>query len=147
MATVTKWIVGRDVAVTVTPQTIDANGVLTAVGGSAKSFVGKADRVELSNSPEKQDISAMDGLYQNQVLLKDNFSLNLVEVQKRVGCDVLALMVGGWDYFQVVAVLGAKTLTFYGTRGQGNAQFETGKSPATMSFDQIDIGYPNPTYA
>lgn len=143
MTAVAKWIIGRDVAVTITPQTIDTAGVLT--DGTPASFVGKCDRLEMSNSPEKQDISAMDALYQNNVLLKDNFSLTVVEIQKRAGADLPAMMTR-YEYFKIVAVVGAKTLTFFGTRGSGNAQWETGKSPSSLTFDQIDIGTSNPTY-
>lgn len=146
MPSIPVWLTGRHVTqVTITPQTVGADGTLTA--GTTVSLVGTLDEVTLDSAPELEEISPMDTVRQNMVLLKDGVRVTFMQLLKKNGTNLLAAAANTADVFQYVVTRGAQTYTGYGHRGAYNESMRRGRSTSSLTFEPIDIGTSNPTYA
>jgi hypothetical protein len=146
MATKPVHLIGRHTNIQITPATIvDTTGVLTEVTASNKNFAGRADRFEMRNNPVSDEISAMDDVQTNEVVLKDNWSLTLNEIERYSEVHLADLLMG-WSHFKITAIMGGKTWVLWCTYGPSTFPAEMGKSIASVEFRIIAIGADNPTY-
>jgi hypothetical protein len=138
-----RWAVGKNTSLTITLLTEDNAGVLTPV--SAISFVGKCEWFELSSRPRISEISAMDSVFENDVVVKERFEARITELVRIAGSDLASLWTAG-DYFLLTAIVGSKKWVFYGTRGELNARHNNERITYDATIRQMDVGIANPTY-
>lgn len=145
MPSVPTWLTGRHVTTcSITPQTVAANGTLTA--GTSSSLVGTLDEITLDSTPELEEISPMDTLFQNNVILKNATRITLTQILKSNGTNLLTAAANAADVFAVVITRGGQTWTFYGTRGAYSEGLRRGRSTCSLTLEMIDITTANPTY-
>lgn len=147
MATIPQWLLGRHlVAITITPQTITAAGVLG--DGTASALVAVADSVSLSLVPAHEEINPVNSVRANNVITHDDGSVQvgIIEVHDGSDPDPLEALVVAGDVFKVVFTKGTKsgsvkTWTGYFTRGNCSFGIQgRGKQIASLELLQVDAG-------
>lgn len=142
------WLVGRDVTgTTLTPQTVaPTTGVLTDTTPVATLF-GHVDSVAIRSRKTTEEISPMDTVRENMVPIKVGTSIEVSEILKKSGTNLLATAYyGSADYFKVALTRGGQVFTFYGLFSSYEESLNRGKSTGTAVFDMVDPAAANPTY-
>lgn len=143
MATIPLWLRGRDITYTITAQTVDAAGVLA--DGTAYVMTGTIDEGDLDSQTELEEISPMTTIRHNNVPIKDGTSCSITEILSKIATNnKLSAAFAANDYFKVVAVVGPRTFTYYGTRNGYREGWRKGKMVAQGGLAMVDIGSANP---
>lgn len=135
----TRYLLGKNVTITVIPQAVDNVGNLTPQ--TSYAFVGKADRAEVQVNPIKEDIHPLDALLSNNVVIVDNASIVLSEISRLLG-SYLPELIMAWQYFfiRISGPAGGKKWEMYTSRGAFTQPQERGKSVISCTFDLADVG-------
>ena len=132
---------GTSIVATIVPQTYSTGGTLTA--GSSSSLRGQFKRIKITSRPTKDNVSSVDSPIANNLLLEENLSVELDEMQRSsVGGQVLSQMNAGWDIFAITFGYAHKTYgPVYVTRNEFSDGIESkGNGVLTATFDLIDVG-------
>jgi len=146
MAQISLWLRGRDLtAITVTPQSVDSSGNLSA--GSTSSLYGHVNITDFRSDPAKENISPVTSPFANMMVVEENCTIEIEEILNMNSVNILAAMASSGDYFFVALTRGQQSYGFYSSRGAYSEGVNSkGKNVCRMVFEQIDIGAPNPTY-
>ncbi len=144
MAAITPWLTTGNgpFAVTLTPQTVAADGTLS--DGTLVTLTGTVDDIEFNNDPTNENIKPMSTLRANYVNTSDDPSWTLVEILKSNGVNLLPAANYASDVFKLVVTRGAQVATYYGRRGPYGERIQNGKSTARLTLQPVDIGSANP---
>jgi hypothetical protein len=153
MATIPDWLLGRHLtAVTITPQTEGAGGVLTAVTASSAVLTTTIDSIRLAQNPVTSNISAVNNQRANNVIEEDDGSLVVTQILRKgdtsaTPTNLLGVLAMGWDYFSATFTRGGRTWTGIYVRGPyTDGVASKGKNVAEMTFLQADAGTSTLTY-
>ena len=147
MAAVPVWLLGRHLtAVTLTQQSVAADGTLTPGTGSAiKTLTALCNRVKLRSNPMLEDVGPVNKTKANNVILQDDFTLEIEVLLKSSGENPLAAAVTASDYFVCVFTRGGQTWTQTVVRGEFDDGVENqGKNTSTLVLHCADISATNP---
>lgn len=138
-------ILGKHLTFTLTPQTSDTVGVLTA--GTPIVLTGVIDHASESHTASLEEVSPITSPRKSYFVTDDDstYSLTIFRTNKGTDPNVLKTTFLAYDYFSIAFVegtgLSARTTTVYGVRETLSADAQSkGKQLATLSFRQIDVG-------
>jgi hypothetical protein len=143
---VPRYLLGRHLtAVTLTPQTVAADGTLS--NGTPVTLTAVVDSLQDDLNANTEEISAVNSTRQNNVVLDDGASLQLAVIRVNNGTDPAPLRTafGLTDVFKVAYTEGtgssAKVITGYYTRSSVSGGFQgKGKQIGTFAFIPVDAG-------
>lgn len=132
-------------AVTITPQTVNASGVL-ANATPVINALATIENIALDLTANLEEISALTSVRDNNVILSDAYGINLQVFKVNNGSDPDPLRNAFFtsDYFKISYTEGTvtpKVVTAYAVRGNYSGGFQgKGKQIATASFMCVDAG-------
>jgi hypothetical protein len=130
----------------ITPQTVTA-GVLADTTPVA-TMTASLDDVSLDYTATTEDISAMTSGRRNPVITERGTSMTVGEILKTSGSNLLAAAAVAGDYFKIVFTRGAQAWTgYFLLTGYSEKPNGKGKTVGTATFESVDPGTANPTYA
>jgi hypothetical protein len=143
---VPQYLLGRHLtAITLTPQTVAANGTLS--DGTGIVLTAVIDSLALSLQANTEEISALNSGRQNNVTLDDGASLQLSIIRVNNGNDPAPLRTAvlASDVFKVAYTEGsgasARVVTGYYRRSNYDDGFQgKGKQIATLALIPVDAG-------
>jgi hypothetical protein len=148
MPTVPLWLIGRTVtAVIVTPQTADADGVLTP--GSGVSFTAVVDEIGYSGRVTTAEISALTASRRNEVPIEEDHTLTLTEIMRNGAALSLGCLVwtGAPDRASFYFSRGGNSILVYGVLSDYSETVTKTRSMATLTIRFTDTpGTTNPAY-
>lgn len=146
MASVPVWLLGRHLtACSLTPQTVASDGVLTP--GTTKTLTAKINRVKLRGQPVLDNVSPVNATKANNVIVEDDFVLELEVLLVSNGENPLAAAVTSADYFTGTFTRGGQAWSCTVVRGEFDDGVENkGKNTSSLMLHCADIGTTNPTY-
>jgi|CXWL01.1.fsa_nt_gi hypothetical protein len=106
MATIPAWLLGKHLtSVVLTGQTNTAGNLADS---TVKTLTTVIDNIRLSLTPGTEEISAVNTVIDNMVIISDNYglSLSVIEVNNASDPDPLAALVVAFDYIKVVFTRG-----------------------------------------
>jgi hypothetical protein len=150
---VPRYLLGRHLtAVTLTPQTVAADGALS--NGTPLTLTTVIESLQDELNANTEEISAVNSTRQNNVVLDDGASLTLVVISVNNGNDPepLRTAFGASDVFKVSYTRGtgssARVTTGYYTRSSLSGGFQgKGKQIGTFTFLPADAGSNTYTHA
>lgn len=150
MATIPLWVLGKNVTgVTVTPQTVDAAGLLA--DGSPLSCTGKLRSIRLASNPRQREVSPMDTGREHTVNVKESNSITITELLSYAtgAVNVIQTVItnSSTDVFKFVFIRAGKTWTFYGRRGPAGEAVDEGEDVMELTLTMVDPGVANPGIA
>lgn len=132
---------GSTIVATIVGQTVGTGGALSA--GTSGSIRGQFKKWKITSSPKKDNISSNDSALANNVILEEDFKVELEEMQVRgIGSQVLSVLISSFDYFAVTLAYGNKTYgPIYLSRGEFSDGIEDkGNGNISLSLELIDVG-------
>lgn len=140
------WLLGRHLtAVSLTPQTVSGAGVLTA--GTAKTLTAFINRCKLRSTPLLENVGPVNKTRANNVILEDDFTLEIEVLLSYNGENPLATLVTTADYFTGAFTRGGQAWTCTVIRGEFDDGVENqGKNTSSITLHCADNGGTNPTY-
>jgi hypothetical protein len=148
MATLPLWLTGTGSGpVVITPQSVNAGtGVMTDTTPVA-TMTGMIDNISVRSRKTTEEISPMDSLPENLVPIKTGTTVEVTEILKKAGTNLLAqAYYGSNDYFKVAVPRGAQSFLFYGLLSDYTETLVRGKNVGVATFSNASIGSANPTY-
>lgn len=142
------WLVNSvgPFSVVITPQTV-TGGVLADTTPVA-TMTASLDDLSFSYKPTTEDISAMTSGRANPVITSRSSSMSVGEIIKTSGSNLLAAAAVAGDYFKIVFTRGAQSWTgYFLLTGYDEKPNGKGKTVGSATFETIDNGSANPTYA
>lgn len=146
MAAIPVWAVGQNCAFTITPQTVAANGTLSD-NGSAVTLTGHLSEASIESTVDLVELSPMDATRRNMVPTTVGTRVDLTELVKKNGTNLLANQAYTSSYFKVVITRGAQAFTFYGTLASYGENYSRERVPGRFALDMVDPGVSNPAYS
>ena len=139
-------LIGRHVtSFVLTPLTIAANGAVT--NGTPVALTGSLDGLSHSIRPTHEEISPVNSVIQNNVLIDEgsNVSLSIIKVNDGTSPDKLRDAVLAASHFRLVWIEGtgasARTQTMRGIRGNYESGVQgKGKIIASLELLSVDFG-------
>lgn len=137
-----KYLIGRDVAISIIPATVAAaTGLVTY--GTSSAMTGQVDDASVEWRATTEEISGTDGLIDNWEKLRNGWELQLTGIKLR-NADALQDLAMGFDHAQVIIVTPYKTFSFVGVIENYGFRHGRGKHTSPFTLKPIDIGTPNP---
>lgn len=150
MVALPTWLTGKHVtAITLTPQTVSTTDGSLDDSTPVGNLFGHCDEITIRTRTEAEEISPMNTLRQNMVQIKVGTTIDLTEVLKFAGTNILAS--AAYDattpVWKVSITRGAQSFLFYGLLIGYDESIRHGRSVGVASFDMLDPGSANPSYS
>lgn len=140
MAAIPNWLVGRHVTtLTLTPLSVDTGGNITEVTASACAFYGVLNEVNFESRVVTENISPMDSMQENNVVIEYGSTLRLGEIMKRTGSNLGAFLAFNYMYVKYVLARGAQSYTGYGVIGNYSEDLTKQRGNANLEIQPIAV--------
>lgn len=153
MASIPNFFLGRNTTtMTITAQTVGSDGALTNDTSGALSLLAVAEDIEMTQTNDLENISALNKRLKNNVVVESATTLTvngylLANDSSGTPTNLAANITQSFDYFKWILARGGRTWTGYGIVREYSERIQKGATRFTLSFDMVDPSTSNPAYS
>lgn len=145
MATITRWVLGRDTtSLTIEAVTVANDGTLTF--GAATNLFGLLQQVRILHRSNEENISPMNSTRENNVDIELATDMEVTELMKYTSGRLLRALAQATRYVRVVIIHAGQTLTYYGKFSTYDETLAKGANTGTAMLKMVDPNEANPVW-
>ena len=137
-----RWAIGKHITtVNLLPQSLSVGASsLQLISATSYALFGHLREIGIKFNFTMEEISSMDRRPMNYIITQQGHQVDMTEIEKQVGDNLVAKMsFGAYDYVQFSVVRGGQTFSGYGALGDYGMSSNKSSVDATLSIMPIDV--------
>jgi hypothetical protein len=145
MATITRWVLGKDTtSLTIEAVTVANDGSLTFA--SAVNLFGLLQQVRILQRSNEENISPMDRPFENNVDVELATDMEVTELMRYTAGRLLRALAQATRYVRVTVTHAGQVMTYYGKFSTNDETLAKGANTGTAMLKMVDANVPNPVW-